>query len=189
MKNYILFGPPGSGKGTQSKNLVEKYGFLHISTGDLLRNEIENNSLLGIEAKSLIEKGELVPDNIVINMIDTLVQKNLQCKGFLFDGFPRTIEQCKSLDNLLAQKGLSIQIVLSLEVGEEELINRLVERGKYSGRVDDKRETIELRLKEYHKKTALVGSYYKLINKFVSVKGVGTIEEIFTNICKVIDNA
>ena len=188
MKNFILFGPPGSGKGTQSDKLVEKFGFLHLSTGNLLRTEIEKKTTLGIEAKSIMDKGELVPDIVVIKMIENEVAQNLQIPGFLFDGFPRTIAQSEALDNLLLKFNTQIDLVFSLEVDEKSLINRLLHRGNSSGRTDDNIETIELRLKEYKKKTTIVADYYIQHKKLIIIKGIGTIDEIFNNISSHINN-
>ncbi len=183
MFNVILFGAPGSGKGTQSEKLIQAYQFLHLSTGDILRNEIANNTPLGIEAKSIMAEGKLVSDNIVIGMIKNKVNDNLNVNGFLFDGFPRTIEQAKSLDNLLAEKNTTIHIVICLDVAEPELKKRLLERGKVSGRPDDVNETIiAQRVEEYHNRTSLVANYYKQFNKVVHVQGEGKIEDIYASI-------
>lgn len=180
MLNFILFGPPGSGKGTQSQLLIEEYGLKHISTGDLLRKEIAANGPLGQEAKKFIHKGQLVPDEVVIGMISEVLDKNEQAKGFIFDGFPRTVAQATALDKLLALKQTAISLVLALEVPEEELVKRLLERGKTSGRSDDaNEEVIRARIEEYHDKTAPVANHYNKLGKYKSIKGDGTIEEIF----------
>ncbi|OQP45764.1 adenylate kinase [Niastella populi] len=180
MFNLILFGPPGSGKGTQSEKLIEKFGWIHLSTGDLLRKEIANETRLGLEAKSFMDKGQLVPDEVVIGMIGSALDANPAAKGFLFDGFPRTVAQAEALDNLLAGKGSEITLVLALEVGQEELVARLLNRGKTSSRSDDRDENvIRKRLVEYDNKTAQVADYYARFGKVAKIKGEGNIEEIF----------
>lgn len=188
MFNLILFGPPGSGKGTQSEKLIEKYGLIHLSTGDLLRKEIANQTKLGLEAKSFMDKGQLVPDAVVIGMINSALDANPQAKGFLFDGFPRTVAQAEALDNLLAGKSSEITIMLALEVDREELVKRLLNRGKSSGRSDDTDENvIRARLVEYENKTAPVAQYYAGHGKVVYVKGVGSIDEIFHSLSRQIE--
>ncbi len=184
MLNLILFGPPGCGKGTQSERLIEKYGLIHLSTGNLLREEIANQTTLGLEAKKLMDQGQLVPDAVVVGMIDSAITNNPQAKGFLFDGFPRTVAQAEALDSLLQQKGAEINVVLALEVGTEELVSRLLNRGKTSGRSDDTNESvIRARLQEYDNKTAPVAGYYEQFGKVQRVKGEGSIDEIFTALC------
>jgi len=188
MFNLILFGPPGSGKGTQSEKLVEKYGLIHLSTGNLLREEIANRTPLGLEAKNFIDKGQLVPDEVVIGMIDSSLEHHKQASGFLFDGFPRTTAQAQALDKLLALKKTEIALVLSLEVSEEELIKRLLNRGKTSGRSDDTNETvIHQRFTVYKNETAPIADHYKKLKRFQAIKGEGTVEEIFESICQAID--
>jgi adenylate kinase len=188
MFNIILFGPPGSGKGTQSAQLVEKYGLIHLSTGDLLRSEISRKTVLGLEAKTIVDRGELVPDAVVVGMIASAVDNNPQAKGFLFDGFPRTVAQSEALDGLLREKNTSIGVVLAMEVGEEELVKRLLNRGLSSGRSDDNsEEVIRARIVEYHKKTSVVADYYRKFNKVVEIKGEGAVEEIFMLLCSEID--
>ncbi len=188
MFNLILFGPPGSGKGTQSDKLVGKYGLIHLSTGNLLREEIAEKTPLGIEAKSLMDKGQLVPDEVVIGMIDSSLEHHKDAKGFLFDGFPRTIAQARALDKLLELKKTGINTVISLDVGEEELIQRLLNRGKTSGRSDDTDEiVIRKRFAVYNNETTPVAEYYKKARKFQSVKGEGTVDEIFETLCRVMD--
>jgi adenylate kinase len=188
MFNLILFGPPGSGKGTQSEKLIEKYGLIHLSTGNLLREEIANETRLGLEAKSFMDKGQLVPDAVVIGMIGSALDANPQAKGFLFDGFPRTVAQAEALDNLLAGKASEIAIVLALEVDIEELVKRLLHRGKSSGRSDDTNEDIiRARLVEYENKTAPVAGYYEPFGKVVHVKGVGSIDDIFNSLSEKIE--
>lgn len=188
MFNIILFGPPGSGKGTQSEMLLVKYGLKHLSTGDLLRSEIANQTPLGLEAKNFMDKGQLVPDEVVIGMISSAIEANPQANGFLFDGFPRTEAQSQALDKLLQLKQTEIGVVLALDVSEEELVKRLLNRGLTSGRSDDTNEAvIRARITEYHKKTAAVADYYSKFNKVVHVPGEGTIEQIFEALCTAID--
>ncbi|MCO5238594.1 MAG: adenylate kinase [Chitinophagaceae bacterium] len=188
MFNLILFGPPGSGKGTQSEKLIAQYGLKHLSTGDLLRSEITAQTPLGLEAKSFMDKGQLVPDEVVIGMISSALDANPEASGFLFDGFPRTEAQAEALDKLLKLKKTGIHLMLALEVSEEELVSRLLNRGKTSGRSDDTNETvIRARIAEYHKKTSAVADYYKKFDKVKQVKGEGSIEEIFEALCKEVD--
>jgi adenylate kinase len=188
MFNLILFGPPGSGKGTQSEKLMAKYGLKHLSTGDLLRSEIAQQTPLGIEAKKLMDQGQLVPDEVVIGMIRSALANNPAAKGFLFDGFPRTKAQSEALDALLAQNNASINVVLALKVSEEELIKRLLNRGLTSGRNDDSKEdVIRARIIEYHSKTSAVADYYNQFKKVVMIHGEGSVEEIFDLLCTAID--
>ena len=188
MFNLILFGPPGSGKGTQSEKLVEKYGLIHLSTGNLLREEIANKTPLGLEAKNFMDKGQLVPDEVVIGMIDSSLEHHKDAKGFLFDGFPRTVAQAEALDKLLELKKTTINAVLALEVSEEELVSRLVNRGKTSGRPDDTNETvIRKRFAVYSNDTSPVAEHYKRERKFYTVRGEGTVEEIFSSLSSLID--
>jgi len=188
MFNIILFGPPGSGKGTQSQNLITKYGLKHLSTGDLLRSEIALQTPLGIEAKSFMDNGQLVPDEVVIGMISTALETNPDAEGFLFDGFPRTDAQAEALDKLLQLKKTSIAVMLALDVSEDELIKRLLHRGQSSGRSDDVNEAIiRSRIHEYENKTKQVADYYKQFDKVVHIKGEGSIYEIFEALCKEID--
>lgn len=188
MFNLILFGPPGSGKGTQSEKLVDKYGLLHLSTGNLLREEIANKTPLGIEAKKFIDNGQLVPDEVVIGMVDTYFDKHKDAKGFLFDGFPRTVAQAQALDKLLALKKTDIATVLALDVSEDELVKRLLNRGKTSGRSDDTNdEVIRKRFSVYSNETSPVAEYYKKARKFKNIKGEGSIEEIFAALRQAID--
>ena len=188
MFNLILFGPPGSGKGTQSEKLIAKYNFKHLSTGDLLRSEIAGKTPLGLEAKKFMDKGQLVPDEVVIGMISSALDNYPDVVGFLFDGFPRTSKQAEALDNLLELKDLSINVMLALDVSEEELVKRLVKRGETSGRPDDSNEqVIRTRIHEYNKKTSAVADHYKKVNKVTLVKGEGSIENIFKSLTKEID--
>jgi adenylate kinase len=188
MFNIILFGPPGSGKGTQSQKLIEKYGLKHLSTGDLLRSEITQQTPLGIEAKNFMDKGQLVPDEVVIGMISTALETNPDVQGFLFDGFPRTDAQAEALDKLLQLKKTSIAVMLALDVSEDELIKRLLNRGQSSGRSDDVNEAvIRSRIHEYENKTKPVANYYGSFDKVVHVKGEGSVDEIFELLCNEID--
>lgn len=188
MVNLILFGPPGSGKGTQSANIIEKYGLIHLSTGDLLRHEIGGKTPLGMEAQKFMDQGLLVPDEVVIGMIGSKLEANPEARGFIFDGFPRTTAQAEALDKLLSLKKTAIHVVLSLEVPEDELIRRLLERGLTSGRPDDANETIvKNRIVEYHNKTAPVADHYAKFGKFRKVKGDGTVEGTFDLLSKEID--
>jgi adenylate kinase len=180
MFNLILFGPPGSGKGTQSEKIVEKFGLIHLSTGNLLRQEIAGRTALGMEAKNMMDKGQLVPDEVVIGMIDTCLEKHPHSKGFLFDGFPRTVAQAEALDKLLAYKKTGISKVLALDVNEDELVKRLLKRGETSGRSDDTDESvIRKRFFVYKKETEPVAEHYKHQGKFEVIKGVGSVDEIF----------
>jgi len=188
MFNLILFGPPGSGKGTQSEKLIAKYGLKHLSTGDLLRHEINNQTPLGKEAQNFMDKGQLVPDEVVIGMISSALDENPDAKGFLFDGFPRTPAQAEALDNLLELKKAPIVAMLALDVSEEELVKRLLKRGETSGRSDDNNENvIRARIVEYRSKTAIVADYYEKFGKVVMIKGEGSIDDIFTRLCAEID--
>lgn len=188
MLNIVLFGPPGSGKGTQSAKLIEKYHLVHLSTGDILRGEIAAQTPLGLEAKKKMDKGELVPDAVVIGMIGNKLDANANAQGFIFDGFPRTTAQAEALDHLLKDKGTSISVMLSLEVEKEELVKRLLNRGKDSGRADDQDiRVIENRIAVYNKETAVVADYYKKLDKFESIHGMGAIDEIFGRLCDAID--
>ncbi len=188
MFNLILFGPPGSGKGTQSEKLVEKYGLVHLSTGNLLREEIANKTPLGLEAKNFMDKGQLVPDEVVIGMVDSYFDKHKDAYGFLFDGFPRTVAQAHALDKLLELKKTEIAAVLALEVGEEELVSRLLNRGKTSGRSDDTdEEVIRKRFAVYSQETSPVSEHYKKAKKFHPIKGEGSIDEIFASLSAAID--
>lgn len=188
MFNLILFGPPGSGKGTQSARLIEKYGLKHLSTGDLLRSEITQQTPLGIEAKNFMDRGQLVPDEVVIGMISTALENNPKASGFLFDGFPRTAAQAEALDKLLHLKKTAIAVMLALDVSDDELIKRLLHRGQSSGRSDDVNETIiRSRIHEYENKTKPVADYYKKFNKVVHIKGEGSVDEIFDALCKEIE--
>ena len=190
MFNLILFGPPGSGKGTQSDKLVEKYGLVHLSTGNLLREEIANKTPLGIEAKKFIDHGQLVPDEVVIAMVGSFFDKHKEANGFLFDGFPRTVAQAQALDKLLALKKTDIAVVLALDVTEEELVKRLLNRGKTSGRTDDTDESvIRKRFSVYTNETSPVADYYKKVRKFKGIHGEGSVDEINAALRQAIDKA
>jgi adenylate kinase len=187
MYNLILFGPPGSGKGTQSANIVTKYQLMHISTGDLLREEVSNRTTLGVEAQKYMDQGMLVPDEVVIGMISSKIDGHPNARGFIFDGFPRTKAQAEALDKLLQFKGTEIHQVLAMEVPEEELLKRLVSRGKMSGRSDDNEEVIGKRIKEYYAKTEAVAIHYNELGKLERIKGIGSIEDIFQSLSKNIE--
>lgn len=188
MFNIILFGPPGSGKGTQSEKLIDKYGLIHLSTGNILREEIANKTSLGMEARKFMDAGQLVPDSVVIGMIRSALTNNPDARGFLFDGFPRTVAQSQALDELLAENKAEINVVLALEVTEEELIGRLLNRGKTSGRSDDVNEDIiRARIMEYENKTSPVASYYEQFDKVARLKGEGDIDSIFDALCAEIE--
>ncbi len=190
MLNIILFGPPGSGKGTQANNLVDHYDLLHISTGDLFRYEMGNNTPLGLEARSYISKGDLVPDEVTIGMLKNKVNSNPDVKGYIFDGFPRTIAQAESLDEFLTEKDSAITVLTSLEVHDDEIVKRILNRGITSGRADDNDETIiRHRIANYNKETAQVFDYYAKTDKSIKVTGIGSIEEIFDRLKSAIDEA
>lgn len=185
MLNIVLFGPPGAGKGTQSEKLIAKYGLVHLSTGDILRSEIARGTALGMEAKQIMDRGDLVSDEIVIGMIESKLDANPNANGFIFDGFPRTQAQAVALDDLLQKKGTAISAMLALEVDNEELVKRLLLRGKESGRPDDANEDIiRNRVNEYNNKTLPLKKYYSEQAKFHSIHGIGTIESIFDQLCE-----
>ncbi|MDD3637215.1 MAG: adenylate kinase [Bacteroidales bacterium] len=188
MLNIALFGPPGAGKGTQSKLLLKKYNLTYISTGDILREEIANQTELGKEAKGIIEKGGLVPDDIIVQIIEKRVTMNLNTAGILFDGFPRTVVQAYILEGLLSKMNTSLTCMLSLEVPKDELINRMLERAKVGGRADDTMEVIKVRLEEYENKTKPVIEFYKEKNKYFPIDGVGSVETIFGNLVDTIES-
>tara|TARA_X000001036_G_scaffold419880_1_gene440174 strand:+ start:917 stop:1489 length:573 start_codon:yes stop_codon:yes gene_type:complete len=188
MKNIVLFGPPGAGKGTQAEKIKLKYDLFHISTGDVFRYNIKNNTKLGLLAKKYMDKGDLVPDEITINMLNEVVEKNYNVNGFIFDGFPRTESQANALEQLLNKFNTSIAGMIALEVDDEILINRLLERGKESGRADDSnREIIQNRIKEYYNKTAILKIFYQRKNCYFGVNGVGEIDEITSRIIYVMN--
>jgi adenylate kinase len=183
-----LFGPPGAGKGTQSQKLIDKYNLTHLSTGDLLRSQIADKTELGLKAQAFMNKGELVPDAVVIGMIDDKIKSEKSSAGFIFDGFPRTVAQAEALDKMLTDNKTAISGMIALEVDEVELTTRILLRGQTSGRADDQDETlVKKRVSEYNSKTKPVADFYASQNKFVSINGIGEIEEIFANICKAAD--
>jgi adenylate kinase len=187
MLNLILFGPPGAGKGTQSEKIIKQYNLIHLSTGDLLRSEIQAGSELGMQAKTLMDKGILVPDEVVIGMIDNKLKEHRDAAGFIFDGFPRTVKQSEALDALLSTYNESISVMVALVVDDEELLKRLLNRGKTSGRPDDQNEElISKRIQEYNSKTKPVADYYQAQGKFVAIDGIGDIDFIFDEITRAI---
>jgi adenylate kinase len=188
MFNLILFGPPGSGKGTQSEKLISKYGFKHLSTGDLLRSEIANQTKLGLEAKSFMDAGQLVPDAVVIGMVDAAINSNKGVYGFLFDGFPRTKAQAVALDHLLASHEEKIDLVLALDVPEDELLQRMIGRAKTSGRSDDANPEVQKnRIAVYKNETLAVADHYSQFDRVVTLNGLGSIDDIFSSLSKEID--
>lgn len=188
MLNLVIFGAPGSGKGTQSEMIAERYGLQHVSTGEILRAEIASSTELGKLADSYMSKGELVPDCVVIEMLEELIAKKSDAKGFIFDGFPRTVPQGEALNQLLQRHGERVNAVISLEVSDEELIDRLLKRGAILGRADDNRKTIESRLNVYYRQTAPLKDFYRRQGLLKEVVGVGSIDEIFESIVEEIDS-
>ncbi len=187
MFNFILFGPPGSGKGTQSLKIAEKYNLVHISTGDIFRKNIREKTPLGLKVQAIIEKGELVPDALLIEILEDTLQQYSKAKGFVFDGFPRTIQQAHDLDSMLGKKKESVSLVLALEVGDGEILKRLLKRAEIEGRKDDTKEVIANRIQIYNNQTQPLIDFYKNKKKFQSIQGIGGIDEIFISICKIID--
>lgn len=187
MFNLVIFGPPGSGKGTQSAKIAANYDLAHISTGDIFRNEIKNKTELGLKVKGIIEKGELVPDEMLLELLENAMQNSGGADGYIFDGFPRTTRQAHDLDQMLKKSIDCVSLVISLEVNKEEIIQRLLKRAKEQGRKDDSEEVIRNRLAVYHKQTSPLIEYYEDQGKFIPVEGVGSVDEIFKNICSVID--
>ncbi len=189
MINIVLFGAPGCGKGTQAQRLKERYGINHVSTGEVIRGEIRRGTELGRSMESYIAQGKLAPDEIVIGMIANYVAEHLDAKGCIFDGFPRTTVQAEEFDKILAKHGLKVDIMVDIHVPEEELVRRILLRGKESGRADDaSEEVIRDRLKVYHDQTAVVSDFYAAQGKYASVDGIGTIDEVFDRIAGIVDN-
>ncbi len=189
MINIVLFGPPGAGKGTQSDKIIDKYNLTHISTGDLFRKHLSEGTELGKIAKKYMDEGNLVPDDVVIKMVEIIISECIDCPGVIFDGFPRTVNQAIALDQMLEKFEETISGMILLEVEEEELINRILLRGKTSGRTDDQDlEKINNRIEVYKEETLPVANYYKSQSKLNTVNGVGSIDNIFSDICHVIDN-
>jgi len=189
MLNIVLFGPPGSGKGTQSEKLIEKYGLIHLSTGDILREEIAKLTHLGKKAKEYLDCGELVPDKDIVNMVANRLDEEKTPKGFIFDGFPRTTVQAKFLRNILTERETRIDIMIALQVEDEELIKRLLKRGKETGRSDDELSIIRNRIEVYERQTSAVIDFYKKMHKYAPVNGLGTIDDIFERIVDVVERA
>lgn len=187
MFNFILFGPPGSGKGTQSIRIAEKYQFAHISTGDIFRKNIKEKTPLGLKVQEIIEKGELVPDEVLIEILENAMDQYKNVNGFVFDGFPRTIQQAKDLDVMLSKRKEKVSLVLALEVNDDEILMRLLKRAELEGRKDDTKEVIENRIQIYNNQTQPLIDFYKKHGKFTSVEGIGNIEDIFDGICTIID--
>jgi adenylate kinase len=184
MFNLILFGPPGAGKGTQAIKIAKKYGWIHVSTGDILRSEVSQGTSLGLKVKAVMEAGILVSDELLIKIMESVFRKNNTADGFVLDGFPRTLNQAKELDRMLEKLGTKVSLVLSLDVDEEELVMRLLKRSQDQGRKDDTEEVIKNRLVQYHKHTKPLIEYYEERKLLKNVRGVGTIDEIFTALCK-----
>ena len=187
MLNIVIFGAPGSGKGTQSERIVEKYGINHISTGDVLRAEIKNGTELGKTAKGYIDQGQLIPDELMIDILASVFDSFKDSKGVIFDGFPRTIAQAEALKKMLAERGQDVSVMLDLEVPEDELMVRLIKSGKDSGRADDNEETIKKRLHVYHSQTSPLIDWYKNEKKYQHINGLGTMDGIFADICEAVD--
>ena len=188
MLNIIIFGAPGSGKGTQSEKLTERYNLTHISTGEVLRDKIERQTELGILADTYMSKGQLVPDNLVIDMLSEFIANNSESKGYILDGFPRTLPQGEAMDKIVDEQNESINVVLWLDVDDDELIARLLKRGKDSGREDDTFDTIKSRLAVYYRKTEPLKDFYSKQGKLAQIDGTGTVDEIFSRIEEVVDN-
>jgi adenylate kinase len=184
MFNLILFGPPGAGKGTQAIKIAEKYGWIHVSTGDILRSEVSQETPLGLKVKAVMESGILVSDELLIEIMESVFRKNNTAGGFVLDGFPRTLNQAKELDRMLVKFATKVSLVLSLDVDEEELLKRLLVRALNQGRKDDTEEVIKNRLVQYHKHTKPLIEYYEAKKLLKNVRGVGTVDEIFTELCK-----
>ena len=190
MLNIVIFGAPGSGKGTQSDNLIKTYGLFHISTGDVLRDNIKRGTELGATAKAYIDKGQLIPDDLMIGILADVLDSNKEAaaSGVIFDGFPRTIAQAEALETMLQERGTSVSAVIGLEVPEQELIERIILRGQQTGRSDDNMETVKNRLAVYHNQTSPLQAFYKEKGLYHAIKGTGKIDEIFADICRAIDS-
>ncbi|MDR2791422.1 MAG: adenylate kinase [Tannerellaceae bacterium] len=188
MLNVVLFGAPGSGKGTQSEKIAEVFALAHISTGDVLRKEIAADSDLGKLAKGYIDKGQLLPDGLIVDMLAKVLDAQKEGRGVIFDGFPRTLPQADALKKILGERGTDVSVMIDLQVDEQELIERLLERGRRSGRSDDNQETIQSRLTVYHRQTAPLADYYRTAGKYVAVQGQGTVDEVFARISDVLAN-
>jgi adenylate kinase len=188
MLNLLLFGPPGAGKGTQSEKLIQKYGLIHLSTGEILRSEIARETTLGLEARKFIDQGKLVPDKTVIDMIAVKIDNNAGAKGFIFDGFPRNCDQALALDRILEERNTLITLMITLEVEYDELISRLLLRSEKEGRSDDTREVIENRIRLYREVTEPVIEHYKKLDKFRSVDGIGKVDEIFQRVVAAVED-
>ena len=188
MLNIVIFGPPGSGKGTQSSKIIQKYGLYHLSTGDMLRAEIAAESEIGLKLKGMISRGELVPDEVVIDMIGNKINEAEDVNGFIFDGFPRTVKQAESLDALLESNGMAISMMINLDVDNKELIGRLLKRAEAEGRADDNLETIQNRIQVYENQTSPLIDYFEKQGKARPVNGLGTVDDIFNRIVEVIDS-
>lgn len=189
MFNLILFGPPGSGKGTQASKIAEKYSFAHVSTGEIFRSEMKNETKLGLKVKGIVEKGELVPDDVLVEILEAGIAKHEGAGGIIFDGYPRTLRQANDMDIIMDKRDDTIDLVLGLEVDDEEIIKRLLKRAEIEGRKDDTREVIENRIRVYNDQTQPLIEFYRNKGKYRSVKGIGTIDEIFDSICEVIDSS
>ena len=187
MFNVVIFGAPGSGKGTQSDLIIKKYGMCHISTGDILREEIENQTELGKIAEIYMSKGQLVPDDLTVQMLSEILDKKKSEKGYIFDGFPRTLGQGEALDRLLRERETCVHAALNLEVEDNILMERILKRGKYSGRKDDNTETVQARLEVYYSQTEPLTEFYKKQGKNINIKGIGSVEDIFERICESLD--
>ncbi len=187
MLNVIIFGPPGSGKGTQSIKIAEKFNLAHISTGDIFRSEIKNKTPLGLRVQEIIERGELVPDELLVEILENALDKHTGKAGYIFDGFPRTLRQAEDLDALMKKRNDEVDVVIALDVDQDEVVKRLLNRAKLEGRKDDTEEVILNRMSVYHNQTSPLIKYYQQRNKFKSVKGVGSIDEIFEAVCKAVE--
>ncbi|MBQ0068947.1 MAG: adenylate kinase [Bacteroidales bacterium] len=189
MLNIVIFGAPGSGKGTQSDNLIKTYGLFHISTGDVLRDNIKRGTELGATAKAYIDKGQLLPDELIIDILASVLDANKEAaaQGVIFDGFPRTIPQAEALDVMLKERGTAVSTVVGLEVPEDELVRRIILRGQQTGRADDNLETVKNRLEVYHNQTSPLKAYYEEKGLYQAIQGTGAVEEIFASIQKAVD--